>query len=168
MTKAIVFDMDGTIADLYSVDGWEAMLNNNNATPYAMAKPLGDTEAINNTIAALAMFGWSVEVISWMAKGEVPKEFAKAIRTNKTQWLKKHFPAIEENGTTHIVKYGTNKWRVSKSKGGILFDDELRNVEQWNKNTNSGQAIHVTNDSMVLDVLHKLLEKEIANADCAD
>ena len=40
MTKAIYFDMDGTIADLYGVDGWLDMLINEDATPYIKANPL--------------------------------------------------------------------------------------------------------------------------------
>ena len=33
MTKAIYFDMDGTIADLYAVDGWLDMLRAYDPTP---------------------------------------------------------------------------------------------------------------------------------------
>ena len=37
MTKMIVFDMDGTIADLYGVEGWLEMLEAENAAPYVEA-----------------------------------------------------------------------------------------------------------------------------------
>ena len=40
MTKAIYFDMDGTIADLYGVEGWLNDLESENERPYATAKPL--------------------------------------------------------------------------------------------------------------------------------
>ena len=40
MTKAIYFDMDGTIANLYGVNGWLEMLINEDVTPYAKATPL--------------------------------------------------------------------------------------------------------------------------------
>ena len=40
MTKAIYFDMDGTIADFYGVDGWLDCLMNNDVKPYKVAKPL--------------------------------------------------------------------------------------------------------------------------------
>ena len=36
-TKVIVFDMDGTIADLYGVNGWLEMLNAENPKPYEIA-----------------------------------------------------------------------------------------------------------------------------------
>ena len=38
--KMICFDMDGTIADLYGVDGWLDDLINKSARPYEVAKPL--------------------------------------------------------------------------------------------------------------------------------
>ena len=40
MNKAIFFDMDGTIADLYGVDGWLDDLRAERVRPYAEAKPL--------------------------------------------------------------------------------------------------------------------------------
>ena len=35
MAKKIYFDMDGTIADFYGVDGWLADLEAHNVRPYA-------------------------------------------------------------------------------------------------------------------------------------
>ena len=51
MSKAIVLDMDGTIASLYSVDGWLDYLIAEDATPYAVAEPYGDSKAINAALA---------------------------------------------------------------------------------------------------------------------
>ena len=36
----IWFDMDGTIANLYGVDGWLSALNAFDPSPYEIAKPL--------------------------------------------------------------------------------------------------------------------------------
>ena len=38
MLKMICFDMDGTIADLYGVDGWLEKLRAYDATPYLTAE----------------------------------------------------------------------------------------------------------------------------------
>lgn len=40
MTKAIYMDMDGTIANLYGVNGWLDMIINNDETPYRVAEPM--------------------------------------------------------------------------------------------------------------------------------
>ena len=38
--QAVYFDMDGTIANLYNVEGWESKLRAEDASPYADASPL--------------------------------------------------------------------------------------------------------------------------------
>ena len=40
MGKTIWFDMDGTIANLYGVEGWLDMLIASDPTPYKLAAPL--------------------------------------------------------------------------------------------------------------------------------
>lgn len=42
MNKTLVFDMDGTIADFYGVDGWLDDLHASNPRPYEEALPLWD------------------------------------------------------------------------------------------------------------------------------
>ena len=42
MKKLLVFDMDGTIADLYAVNDWKNKLNSSNPTPYMEAEPMWD------------------------------------------------------------------------------------------------------------------------------
>ena len=39
-TKVLVFDMDGTIANLYGVNGWLEDLRNYNPRPYIVAEPM--------------------------------------------------------------------------------------------------------------------------------
>ena len=40
--KTLVFDMDGTLADTYGVNGWLQMLRAEDPTPYEKATPLYD------------------------------------------------------------------------------------------------------------------------------
>ena len=42
MNKTLVFDMDGTIADFYGVEGWLDDLHAENTRPYSQAEPLWD------------------------------------------------------------------------------------------------------------------------------
>lgn len=153
--------MDGTIADLYSVPGWLPMLLHENAAPYMIAKPIGDASKLNGLIAALKGYGYTVEVVSWLAKGTPSSTFNKAVRRNKCAWLKKYLPAIDM-ADVHIIKHGTNKWQASNYKGGILFDDENPNIENWIKHTNSGHAVQVKDSNTVISVLEQLITKEVS------
>ena len=58
MNKTIVFDMDGTIADLYGVEGWLDMLRAEDATPYRQAKPIYDMDMLNDLIDILKNMGY--------------------------------------------------------------------------------------------------------------
>lgn len=55
MTKVttICFDMDGTIASLFSYPNWLELLRAENPTPYAEAKPMWDMEALADILNAL-------------------------------------------------------------------------------------------------------------------
>lgn len=159
--KAIVLDMDGTIADLYNVPCWLEMLRTKNAYPYLAAKPMCDCKRLNGILSALQGYGYTVEVVSWLSKNNDDKMFDHAVRANKRKWLRDNLPCIDRRNI-HIVKHGTNKWRISNYKGGILFDDERTNVDCWNKNTSSGNAVLVENGQDVLkyceDILKKVLD----------
>ena len=158
--KAIVLDLDGTLCDFYNVNGWLSMLQAENAAPYLIAKPLGDYKKLNGLLAALQGYGYAVEVISWLAKGETSKQFDSAVRKNKRAWLRKYYPAINLKNV-HVVKHGTNKWRVSNYKGGILFDDESGNVNAWKRDTMSGKAVRIKDETTLLDALESLIIQEL-------
>jgi hypothetical protein len=123
----IWFDMDGTIADLYAVEGWLAMLENSDPTPYEMAKPLLKMNILAHQIHALQRRGHQVGIISWCSKSGT-EEYNKAVRQAKLAWLAKHLPSVEWDAI-EIVSYGQNKWNTCKE--GILFDDEARNRDAW-------------------------------------
>ena len=55
--KVIVFDMDGTIADLYGVDGWLKDLRAENPRPYEVAKPLYDMNISHIFLLFLKVWG---------------------------------------------------------------------------------------------------------------
>ena len=123
------FDMDGTIADLYGVEGWLSDLENERVRPYAEARPLVDCERLIKAIMFLKAEGYRFSIISWASKnGSV--EYRKEIRKAKVEWIRKYFPNCFDE--IHVVKYGTPKHWVAKDKG-ILFDDEEKNRTKWNK-----------------------------------
>ena len=165
MSKGIVLDMDGTINKFYEVPHWLTMLRAECAAPYALAKPIENIDKINAMLATLQAFGYTVEIVSWLSKGKTSKQFNKSVRNNKRKWLKDNLPAID-NKNIHIVKYGTNKWSVAKNKGAILFDDEIDNCNEWNRNSNSGYSIHIDDNAKVYSVLKYLVMQELEN-ECA-
>lgn len=123
----IYFDLDGTIADLYGFNGWLECLQNNQTTPYIKAGLLVDGEQFRNFLAAGKAAGVLFGVISWGAKN-ASKDYQKAIRRAKIEWLKKN-NLLEYFDELHIIKYSTPKSRVAKNRTGVLVDDEL---QHWN------------------------------------
>ena len=128
MNKAIYFDMDGTIADLYGVSGWLADLEAENVRPYAEAKPLLNLSLLARYIHKAQRMGYTVGVISWLSKTGSPS-YNEAVAAVKREWLAKHLPSVEWD-EIHIVKYGTPK-STCRTCPGILFDDEQRNLDEW-------------------------------------
>lgn len=123
----IWFDMDGTIANLYGVNGWLDDLINEDVRPYREAKPLVNLVWFARTIHELQNNGWKVNIISWTAKNG-SKEYNKRVTETKIEWLEKHLPSVTFDNI-HIVEYGTPKTSLEK---GILFDDEEHNRNEWN------------------------------------
>lgn len=128
MNKAIYFDMDGTIADLYGVEGWLADLIAENVRPYAEAKPLVNLSLLARYIHMAQAKGYTVGVISWLSKSG-SDSYNEAVTIAKREWLAKHLPSVEWD-EIHIVKYGTPK-STCRTCPGILFDDEQRNLDEW-------------------------------------
>ena len=128
MTR-IWFDMDGTIADFYGVEGWLKSIKAGETRPYEKAKGLGNTAYIARLLNKVQAKGCEVGIISWTARnGSV--EYNKAVETAKRIWLGKHFPSVKWN-TIKVVAYGTDK--KTATGGGILFDDEEPNRKAWGK-----------------------------------
>jgi hypothetical protein len=123
----INFDMDGTIANLYGVEGWLEMLIAEDTTPYAMAKPLLNMSLLARYLNKLTAEGYEICVISWLSKNG-SEEYNKAVTEVKKAWLSKHLASVEF-AEIHIVPYGTPKHTLGN---GILFDDEIGNRNAWN------------------------------------
>ena len=68
----IWFDMDGTIADLYSVENWLPMLRAYDPSPYMLAKPRVRLSTLAYMLNRLRAKGYRVGVISWGSKCSTP------------------------------------------------------------------------------------------------
>jgi len=146
MTRTIFFDMDGTIADLYGVDGWLADLINKDVRPYREAKALVNLQALARVLNRLQRQGHRVEVISWLAKNSTA-EYDERVAETKRAWLAKHLASVRFDAI-NIVAYGTAKQTFIHTENDILFDDEEQNRNNW-----TGEAHNVHN---IIDTLKSL------------
>lgn len=126
MTKAIYFDMDGTIANLYGVDGWLDCIINEYTKPYREAKALVNMRQLGKELNRLKQNGYTIGIISWLAKGAT-EDYNRRVAQAKRNWLAKHLSAVQFD-EVHIVEYGTPKQILGN---GILFDDEEPNRANW-------------------------------------
>ena len=126
MTKAIYFDMDGTIANLYGVDNWLDYLIKYDSTPYEIAKPMLNMSVLARILNRLQRKGYIIGIISWLSKTSTPA-YGEKVRQAKINWLKKHLKSVKFD-SIQIVNYGTPKYTLGK---GILFDDEIENRNAW-------------------------------------
>ena len=129
MEKVLVFDMDGTIADLYGVNGWLEMLRGEDATPYAIANPLYDMEMLNAILDIFKGMGWKIVVTTWLAM-DASTEYDHKVRKAKIEWLDKMGFEYDE---IHLVKYGTTKANCTRRHGGyqVLVDDNEKIRKGW-------------------------------------
>ena len=121
MKKMLVFDMDGTIADLYGAENWLDDLRNEKVDPYVNAEPLYNMSELVNLLNMAKSNGWRICITTWLAKN-ASKEYDDAVRIAKRNWLDKYnFPYDE----IHCLKYGRTKADATRKKADfqILIDD---------------------------------------------
>lgn len=144
----INFDLDGTLVDLYGVENWLSMLQNEDTTPYTVAKPLVDFSILARLLNRLLASGAEINIISWTSKGGSP-EYNAAVAKAKRDYLKKHLPSVDFSNI-YIVPYGTPKYTLSK---GILFDDEDKNRTDWRKRNGT----YSYDETDIINILKALL-----------
>lgn len=81
-TKQIWFDMDGTIADLYGVNGWLDDIVNERADAYENARPLVNLQVLARLLNRLLRQGYEIGIVSWTAKIPV-KNMRKLLKRQK-------------------------------------------------------------------------------------
>jgi hypothetical protein len=159
MTKVrmIVWDMDGTMADLYGVDGWLEMLRAENPLPYEIAKPMWDMERLVNVIRGLQDFGIEQRIVTWLAMDST-EEYKVETRNAKREWLEQFdFPYDHFHG----VQFGATKADsvrkfLADDETAILIDDSAKVRKGWHL----GETVDPT-ETDVIDFLEALLESLI-------
>ena len=152
MNRVLVFDMDGTIANLFGVDNWEPRLRNCDPTPYAEATPIWDMEVLVAVLNVLKTLGWRIAVTSWLAMDST-KAYDDEVKRAKLEWLAKHHFPFDE---IHLVGYGTPKSTCTEHLGGVqfLFDDNAEVRREWESKPNRF-SVDATNN--IMEKLFELL-----------
>ena len=128
--KWIWLDMDGTIADLYKVEGWLEDLIAFKTRPYVEARSIYNEAELLETLLLLHTQGYKIGVISWGSKANNP-EYDKAVEKVKKDWLRKKALDIVLDKII-VTAYGVRKADTCRRFGeGILVDDEEQNREAW-------------------------------------
>ena len=151
--KYLCFDMDGTIADLYAVNGWLEQLRAYNPNPYKVAEPMWDMVELARAINEIQSVGVKIVIITWASKDST-REYDMAVRQAKLEWL-------EEMGFPydffHCVKYGTTKANTIRKymeieETAILIDDNEKVRNGWSL----GETVNPT-DTDIIDFIRGLI-----------
>ena len=149
--KAIYFDMDGTVADLYGEPNWLKDLRNNSPKPYKNAKPRVDMVELEKVCNELISKGYKIGIITWLSK-ETNKEYDRRVIKAKVKWANKYMPYVSE---FKPQKYGIPKQlAVRKCKQMILIDDNAEVRNMWNT---PKQRISIDANEDFLQALKELL-----------
>ena len=132
--KALCFDMDGTIADLYGVPNWLERLRAYDASPYINAPPMVNMELLAELLHKAMAQGIEVHIITWLSK-ETNKEFDELVRMAKRVWLD-YFNIPYDH--FHGIAYGTTKANMVRKvlnwencETAVLFDDNAKVRSGW-------------------------------------
>lgn len=153
--KLLVWDMDGTMADLYGVSNWLPMLRAYDPTPYRIARPMWDMERLAYLLTELAKCGIESDISTWLSK-ESTKDYDKEVRKAKKDWLAENgFPYVHFHGVAYgTTKANTVRHRLNPGETAILFDDNAKVRQGWHL----GEAIDPTTTN-ILEFLETLLNE---------
>ena len=150
MDKWIWLDMDGTIADLYSVENWLADLIAFDVRPYAIAKPIYNTLDILEVLSDLKSIGYKIGIISWGSKANNAEYDIKVAKAKEKWLIENNFDIVLDK--IIVTPYGICKADTCRQFGkGILVDDEEQNRKAWDL----GETIDATKN--IIKNLKKLL-----------
>ena len=157
MSKKIFFDLDGTLYDLYNIENWLELLQNEDATVFERGNFIGDYDEFIAYVKELMFKGYTFGVISWLPMYATP-EFENECAKVKETWVKKYLPFVDE---MTFQRYGTPKQNAiqRKAKTMYLLDDSKEVGRVW---ATPKQRIHflVDEDFTAVDILEEILEMD--------
>lgn len=135
--KAIWFDMDGTIYNLYKIDGWLEKLRAGDMSVFSHhGAGRRSLRRIRELAVALREHGWQVGIITWAPMGITAQDpiFCDC-RNTKYNWVRDNCPELM--GCFFCLEYGTPKASAIANLGyttNVLVDDNKLVRAQWREN----------------------------------
>ena len=124
-----VFDMDGTLFDLYGVDNWLPQLRAEDISPYLAAKPMINFSLLARYLNRIQRAGHKIMVVSWTSKESTP-EYHSQVAWAKFKSLRRHLPSVHWDAII-FANYGTEKSAIVKDSKAFLFDDDEDVRTNW-------------------------------------
>lgn len=123
--KIIYFDMDGTLADLYSVENVFKKLDTFDVSPYVEAKPI---DKYINILKEYKNNGYKIIILSCLSK-ITNNKYDREVVNAKGKWLDKYV-GKEYIDERIYIPYTKNK-STYVNKKGILVDDDINICNNW-------------------------------------
>ena len=154
MMKMIVWDMDGTVADLYGVKDWLPMLRAEKASPYLLAEPMWDMVRLAEVLTQFQAKGVEIRVVTWLSK-DSSEEYKDKVREAKRDWLNYYnFPCDHFHGVAYgATKADSIRKYLAEGETAILIDDNAKVRQGWHM----GETIDPTACD-IIEVLKSLLD----------
>lgn len=123
MKTNVYLDMDGTIADLYSIENWLPRLRNEDSKIFLECKPMITEEKLFQIFPENE---YLIKILTMTPK-DCTNEYHENVKEQKAKWLQKYFPKLSNQIYMH---YGFNK-NLKNSAGAILVDDSEPIRKSW-------------------------------------
>ena len=144
-----IFDMDGTIADLYGTKNWLEDLRAERVNPYINARPLWDMRELAEVLNELKKVNIEIRISTWLSM-DSSEDFKERTRTAKKEWCEKYgFPYDKFHG----VAYGTTKADTVRR---YLAEDETAILIDDNAKVRNGWHLGETIDPTAVDIIKEL------------
>ena len=124
-----VFDMDGTLFDLYGVEDWLPQLRAEDTSPYLAAKPMINFSLLARYLNRIQRAGHKIMIVSWTSKESSP-EYHSQVAWAKFKSLRRHLPSVHWDAII-FVNYGIEKSTLVKDSKAFLFDDDEGVRTNW-------------------------------------
>lgn len=151
MTKEIIFDMDGTIADLYNYPNWLGHVRAESPFPYRDCKPIYNMDELNKLIQEAKQKGYKISVVTASSK-DCRSLYHNIISKEKEEWLQRHGFDYD---SFYCIPFGVNKGFYTTEDESILFDDNEEVRADFEAVSAFNKAVDATVD--LLEKLHQII-----------